>query len=160
VVSFEWRKEGLMERQILRYRYVTVLTLILSCIFSSQSHAQRRSSDRERTKFPFEVTSEIQADDMVTQSVGGERASTPEARERSETEFGKSYIAPRYKTFQEAELTAEERGMGVLYVVETGMSDYYESEQEAREDRFDRALGMPYRIRTKIQKKAASRGYK
>ncbi|MFA6637137.1 MAG: hypothetical protein WCV56_08590 [Candidatus Omnitrophota bacterium] len=149
-----------MERQFLYCIYVTVFTLILLFIFPSVSHAQGMSSDSESTKFPFEVTSEIHSDDMVTQSVGVEKSTTPEAREKNATEFGKSYIAPRYKTFQEAELTAEERGMGVLYIVETGMSDYYESEQEAVADRFDRALGTPYRIRTKIQKKAASRGYK
>jgi len=101
----------------------------------------------------------MKASDMVTQVVGGENPETPQARHKDSIEMGKSYLVPRYKTFSEAEQALSERGMGVLYFIETGESISYESEQEASEDMHERSLGEPYRIRTKMQKKAASRGY-
>jgi hypothetical protein len=128
--------------------------------FSEECYSQRREPEKEGQKFPFEVTSEMKASDMVTQVVGGESPDTAEARQKDSIEMGKSYVVPRYRTLSEADRALSERGMGVLYFIETGESISYESEQEASEDMQKRSLGEPYRIRTKMQKKAASRGYK
>lgn len=139
---------------------LVIFSLFILVFFAGQCHAKKKSSDSAGEKSPFDVTEEIQAPSMITQVVGGEEATTTTAGEKTSIEMGKSYLVPRYKTSKEAEESATERGMGVLYFVESaGASGYYESEEEAYQDMSNRSLGEPYRIRTKIQKKAASRGY-